>query len=132
MYARVQGKNITVATIDAFFPHTTFLNGVPDEQFLAINGLNKILETKSFNVETECLEPCAVYAENGQVYSVRARALTAEEIEIRNTPPVTQEVQVLQTVEVQPLETVEIQELSTVTVSELSTTSIQNLTTTGL
>lgn len=76
----------------------------------------------------------AHYAENGYVYTVRVRQLTAEEIEARNIPPVveTQQVQVLETQQIQALETTVIEQLSTIDIQSLSTTSLQNLTTTGL
>lgn len=138
MYARVHGKNVTVATIDSFFPQTTFLHGIPDEQFLALNGLNKVLETKPFDYTTQKLEVCAPYAENGQVYCVRVVALTQEEIDaLAQSVGVVTDVAFTESASVSVsldpvVVTAEIQALTTTDIQGLSTTQVQNLTTSAI
>lgn len=62
------------------FPETSFPSNGPDSSFIAENGCMSVSLFRSHDQLTQTLVPCDPVVEDGVVYTVAIRNLTAEEI----------------------------------------------------
>ena len=72
LIAKVQdGQVLDVADYREMFPNTSFSAQGINESFYAENGLMPVSLFKPYNHDTEQLEPCEPYIEDGMVYTMK-------------------------------------------------------------
>lgn len=66
-----EDNTIDMGHYQDMFPKTSFTSNGPNESFYAQNNCYKVSMIKDFNSDTETLENCDPYLEDGIVYTVR-------------------------------------------------------------
>ena len=74
-----EDNTFIVADYKSLFPEWCFnVNGPEDDWFTSV-GCYRVKLTKLYNTETEMLENCEPYLEDGRVYTVRVVPIPVEE-----------------------------------------------------
>jgi len=75
---------IRVADYKELFPNVSFTSSGPSKQWLEENNATTVSVWVPYDHETQTIESCNPYLEEGIVYTVRARELTEEELAARD------------------------------------------------
>jgi hypothetical protein len=75
------GEVVSTGHYKVLFPNTSFTDAGPDTAFLQENSAMQVNLFKAYDALTQCLQDCDAYIEDGWVYTVTVRDLTAQEIQ---------------------------------------------------
>jgi len=70
LLAKIKNNVISVADHQQFAPHTSFPRSGPSVTWVSNNNLYYVYDTKTHDADTQRLESCGPYLENGVVYTV--------------------------------------------------------------
>ena len=81
LIAKIQNDVLIIREHTEMFPTTSFSVYGIDDEFMAKNNLLYVSEFKYHNRETQKLEYCTPYLEDGVVYTVRVVDKQADELQ---------------------------------------------------
>lgn len=74
------GNIVAVGHYRELFPHVSFTANGPEPAWMSENSALPVSEYRQFDPLTQRLEPCPPYVDNGVVYTVTVRELSAAEL----------------------------------------------------
>lgn len=80
LLGKIENELLIVQDHKEMFPNVSFPNGVPTDEFIASQGVMKVIQFKEHNRLTQKLELCNPYVENNMIYNVRVVSMTQDEI----------------------------------------------------
>lgn len=76
----VNGSVGEIADYRSMFPHTSFTQSGPDDEFLSQNGCMKVSNFKDYDTATHKLTATTPYIEGGMVYTVTVEPKSQDDI----------------------------------------------------